>query len=264
MFGGCASSASRPALDSALPRVRFLLTFDDGPSLWRPYNPTTMVLETLTNNAVQPRIKAVFFLQTRSPSAGGSALGRELMQRERDEGHVLALHSGSARGHRNHRSLSAAELDQSLADGIADLRALNGKDPKLLRPPYWAHDARTRAAYSAHELNMLMSDISARDGKIWGWHASLRRRWHFRSNLEQVRREIGRLPVVDGVVPVVITFHDTNDFTARHMEDYLHILVEESDRVGLRLAPRPFYDDTAEVERVAVLRAQLGTYAGEP
>jgi peptidoglycan/xylan/chitin deacetylase (PgdA/CDA1 family) len=204
-------------------------------------------------------------VQTRSPSAGGSALGRRLLQRTLDEGHVLALHSGSARGHKNHRYLPPGELDRSLRDGIADIHALSGRDPTLVRPPYWSHDARTQAAYRACDLNMLLSDVSARDGKIWGWHISLRRRSHFRSNLERVRREIAvdRLPVVDGVVPVVITFHDTNDFTASHMEEYLRILIEESARVGLALASEPFYSDGPSVERVAVLRAQLGVYSGD-
>jgi hypothetical protein len=112
---------------------------------------------------------------------------------------------------------------------------------------------------------MLLTDINARDGKIWGWHISLRRRSHFRANLEQVRREMemDRMPVVDGVVPVVVTFHDTNDFTASHMEEYLRILVEESARVGLPTANPPFYDDAAMLERVAILRSQLGIYAGE-
>jgi hypothetical protein len=120
-------------------------------------------------------------------------------------------------------------------------------------------------AYQAHALNMLLTDINARDGKIWGWHISLRRRWHFRSNLAQVRREIEheRMPTIDGAVPIVITFHDTNDFTASHMDEYLRILVEESARVGLLLAPRPFYDDATMVERAALLRSQIGVYAGE-
>lgn len=265
-LSGCVTHIPPVAPGVTLRPVRFLLTFDDGPSLWQPYNPTTVILDQLAANSVQPHIKAVFFVQTRSPSAGGSPLGRRLLERERDEGHVLALHSGSARGHVNHRWMSSTELDQSLRDGNADLRALTGRDVTLLRPPYWSHDARTEAVYRERGLNMLLSDISARDGKIWGWHISLRRRVHFRANLLQVRREmeVDRLPVVDGVVPVVITFHDTNDFTASHMDEYLRILVEESARVGLPLAPRPFYDDGATVERIAVLRSQLGVYAGEP
>ncbi len=265
VLSACSTSVVREGPGGALRPVRFLLTFDDGPSLWQPYNPTAAVLDQLANNSVQPQIKAVFFVQTRSPSAGGSLLGQQLLKRERDEGHLLALHSGSARGHKNHRYLSRDELDQSLSDGIADIRAVSGRAARLVRPPYWSYDAHTQSAYRAHDLHMLLSDLSARDGKIWGWHISLRRRSHFRSNLEQVRREIqaDRLPVVDGVVPVVVTFHDTNDFTASHMEEYLRILVEESDNVGLPLAPRPFYDDAATLERVAVLRSELGIYAGE-
>jgi peptidoglycan/xylan/chitin deacetylase (PgdA/CDA1 family) len=261
---------SMPAGDSAaagpVPHpARFVLTFDDGPSLQQPYNPTSAILDQLADNSVQPGIKAVFFVQTRSPTAGGTARGQELLRRTRDEGHVLALHSGSARGHKNHRWLSPAELDQSLTDGIADIRALTGHDPTLVRPPYWSYDARTESVYQAHGLAMLLTDISARDGKIWGWHLSLRRRSHFRSKLAEVRRAIqeDRLPVVDGVVPVVITFHDTNDSTASHMQEYFEILVEESRRVGLPLAPEPFYNDAPAVERVARLRAQIGVYAAE-
>jgi peptidoglycan/xylan/chitin deacetylase (PgdA/CDA1 family) len=265
LLAGCAGSRLPEPSSAPVRPVRFLLTFDDGPSLWQPYNPTSVVLDTLAKNSVQAQIKAVFFVQTRSPSAGGSVLGQQLLQRMLDEGHVLALHSGSARGHQNHRYLPPAELDRSLRDGIADIHALSGRDPTLVRPPYWSYDARTQAAYRACDLNMLLSDVSARDGKIWGWHISLRRRSHFRSNLERVRREIeiDRLPVVDGVVPVVITFHDTNDFTASHMEEYLRILIEESARVGLPLASEPFYSDGPSVERIAVLRAQLGVYSGD-
>ncbi len=264
---GCQNTALQDAAVSApVPHpARFLLTFDDGPSLWQPYNPTTVILDQLADNAVQSRIKAVFFVQTRTPSGGGTPYGQEILRRIHEEGHVIALHSGSARGHKNHRYLSPAELDQSLTDGSADIRALSGHDPTLVRPPYWSFDARTQAAYHAHGLDMLLTDISARDGKIWGWHISLRRRSHFRAKLAEVRRGIeeDRLPVVDGVVPVVVTFHDTNDFTASHMEEYLRILVEESRRVGLPVAPEPFYNDGPTLERVARLRAEIGVYAAE-
>src|SRR5689334_23578217 len=70
---GCVPSAIREPTPGLTP-VRFLLTFDDGPSLWQPYNPTSVVLDTLAQNSVQAQIKAVFFVQTRSPSAGGSEL----------------------------------------------------------------------------------------------------------------------------------------------------------------------------------------------
>lgn len=266
-IAGCQSPSpgAKPAAPSVPHVARFALTFDDGPSLSAPYNTTTVILDTLAQNSQQPQIKAVFFVQTRSPSAGGSPRGQELLHREVSEGHLLALHSGSARGHKNHRWLPPAELDQSLSDGIEDLRALTGRAPTLVRPPYWSYDERTQQVYAAHGLTMLLTDISARDGKIWGWHISLRRRSHFRSKLEEVRNGIeqDRLPIVDGVVPVVVTFHDTNDFTASHMQEYLDILVEESRRVGLPLADKPFYDDAETLERVARLRGQIGLYAAE-
>src|SRR5215207_9381867 len=129
-LAACSAPAARDAI--APHPVRFLLTFDDGPSLAQPYNPTSAVLEQLAHNAVQPQIKAVFFVQTRTPGAGGAPLGQQLLRRTRDEGHVLALHSGSVRGHKNHRYLDNAELDQTLADGIADIRAVTGRDATLV------------------------------------------------------------------------------------------------------------------------------------
>jgi peptidoglycan/xylan/chitin deacetylase (PgdA/CDA1 family) len=246
-----------------LPPIRFLLTFDDGPSLGEPYNPTTEILQRLAHNSVQSPIKAAFFVQTRNSSGGGTERGRELLRRTQSEGHVLAIHSGSPRGHVSHRNLPPAELDRSLNDAGEDLRAISGHAPTLVRPPYWSYDARTRAAYRAHGLEMLLTDLTARDGKTFGWIISLRRRSHLRWELGEVRRNIeqARLPTIDGVVPVVVTFHDTNPYTARHMQEYFEILTEEAKKVGLALATLPFYDDAATIERVARLRAESGVYA---
>lgn len=242
--------------------VRFILTFDDGPSLWQPYNPTSAILDQLAHNDVQPQIKALFFVQTRNPQGGATAAGQALLQREHDEGHRIELHSGSARGHVNNRWLSTPELAQSLVDGKADIRTISGQDPRLLRPPFWDYDARTYATYQAHALGMLETDIAANDGKIWGYHISLRRRSHLRSELIKVRAAVaaGRLPVIDGVVPIVVTFHDTNDYTARHMSEYLHILVEEAATAALPLAKSAFYDNGDDAERAALLRAEFGVY----
>ena len=257
---GCAG----PSLDAvrALPPnahpARFLLTFDDGPSTWQPYNPTRAILDALAANAVQPQIKAVFFLQTRDPRAGASDAGRALMRREHAEGHVLGVHSGSPRGHIDHRLLPDAELDRTLADAQADIAAITGRLPDLVRPPFWNFDARTLAAYRKRGLRMLLTDVSANDGVIYFWNISLRRRSHIRNSLAELRQKMasGALPVVDGVIPLVVTFHDTNTFTAHHMQEYLRILTEEAANVGLVLAPKPFYDDAAAIERAARVRAE--------
>ena len=70
----------------AQPSIRFLLTFDDGPSASSFWNPTMTVLDSLASNPVQPNIKAVFFVQTGAPRAGDSDIGRALMLRTRGHG----------------------------------------------------------------------------------------------------------------------------------------------------------------------------------
>lgn len=261
-LAGCASPPPQP-VDNRLPAARFLLTFDDGPSPFTWYNPTRVILDTLAENDVQPGIKGLFFVQTRARGAS-TPDGQALLRRTHADGHVLGLHSGSARGHLDHRHLAPAELDQSLQDGIQDLTALTGRAPTLVRPPFWNWDARTRAAYQAHGLAMLLTDINARDGKAYGWTVSVRRRSHFRAGLERVRTHASTLPVYNGILPVVITFHDTNVYTASHLQEYLHILLEESRHVGLPIATPPFYNGAEEIEEAALLRAHAGLYAGPP
>ena len=265
-LAGLASTASPAGPARSLPPARFLLTFDDGPSHFTSYNPTRVILDTLAHNRVQTGIKAVFFVQTRSRNGGGSAFGHALLERTRDEGHVLALHSGSPRGHLNHRRMAPAKLAASLRDGISDLQALTRKPPSLVRPTLWDWDARTRAAYQADGLAMLLTDINARDGKVYGWNMSLHRRGHLRAALARVRDRAAaaEMPVQGGVLPVVVTFHDTNTFTASHMEEYLQILLQESAHVGLPVAVPPFYNDADEIEEVALMRARMGVYAGPP
>ena len=264
---GCAG----PSLDEAraLPPnaypARFLLTFDDGPSTREPYNPTRAILDALARNPVQPGIKAVFFVQTRDPRAGGSAAGRALMRREHAEGHVLGVHSGSPRGHIDHCLMPDAELERTLANAKRDIAAIAGRPPDLVRPPFWDYDARTLAAYRRLGLRMLLTDVSANDGVIYVFDVSLRRRSHIRDALAGLREKIaaGGLPVVGGAIPLVVAFHDTNTFTAHHMVEYLRILTEEAADVGLVLAPKPFYDDAAAIERVARVRAAAGWKARE-
>jgi peptidoglycan/xylan/chitin deacetylase (PgdA/CDA1 family) len=264
---GCAG----PSLDEAraLPPnaypARFLLTFDDGPSTREPYNPTRAILDALARNPVQPGIKAVFFVQTRDPRAGGSAAGRALMRREHAEGHVLGVHSGSPRGHIDHCLMPDAELERTLANAKRDIAAIAGRPPDLVRPPFWDYDARTLAAYRRLGLRMLLTDVSANDGVIYVFDVSFRRRSHIRDALAGLREKIaaGGLPVVGGAIPLVVAFHDTNTFTAHHMDEYLRILTEEAADVDLVLAPKPFYDDAAAIERVARVRAAAGWKARE-
>lgn len=240
---------------SAQPPIRFLLTFDDGPSASGFWNPTMTILDSLATNPVQPDIKAVFFVQTGAPRAGDSDIGREVMRREHADGHILGFHSAT-HWHTNHRSLSPDELERSLSKGSADIAAMTGAPPTLVRPPFWNYDKRVFAAYQKHGMQVLLTDVSANDGKIWGFNASPRRRANMLLQLSQVRERIalGELPVVDGVIPVVVTFHDLNRYTARHTREYLQILLDSAQATGVKTARKPFYDDRAELQRAAMAR----------
>jgi peptidoglycan/xylan/chitin deacetylase (PgdA/CDA1 family) len=235
--------------------IRFLLTFDDGPSASSFWNPSMTVLDSLASNPVQPNIKAVFFVQTRASRAGGSEIGHQVMRREQAEGQILGFHTATP-GHSNHRSLDDVELEQSLSNGTADIAAITGTPPTLVRPPFWNYDKRTFAAYQRHGLQVLLTDLSANDGKIWGFNASPRRRANMLRQLSVVRERIalGELPTVDGVIPVVVTFHDLNRYTARHAREYLQILIDSANTTGLKLAQKPFYDDKDELQRAAMAR----------
>ena len=237
--------------------VRFVLTFDDGPNGRDRNNPTENILDTLAENPVQRGIKGIFFVQTRSSDGGATERGRALIRREHANGHLVALHDGSPWGHLNHRNLADSSLEKSLTDGVADLSALIGRRVTLIRPPYWAYDERTLAAYSRHGLATLLTDISANDGKDWGFKASPRRFLHMANEMARVHARLLRreLPEVDGFTPVIVTFHDTNDYTAAHMQEYLQMLVDEAHFAGIMLAERPFYDDTATLERAGLERS---------
>ena len=249
-------SASAAGQDTSSPTpapVRFLLTFDDGPAAADSDNPTVHILETLAHNPYQDNIKAVFFTQTRAWHGGGTDTGRALIRREHAEGHVVALHSATW-FHSNHRFMSRASLDETLQRGVDDLVAETGVAPKLVRPPFWAYDADTLDSYHQHGMQMLLTDLNANDGKIYGINFS----WHKRSNmlthLAETRKRwaAGVMPVVDGSTPIVVTFHDVNTYTSRHIEEYMGILLDVARELDVPLAARPFYDDHDELERAAL------------
>ncbi len=235
--------------------IRFLLTFDDGPSASGYNNPSRSVVADLAHNPVLPGIKAVFFLQTEAYRSGGSSRGRKTMEREFAAGHLLAFHTATT-FHTNHRWLNDAELERTLNVGAAAIASITGTPPVLVRPPFWNYDKRTFAAYQRHGMQVLLTDLSANDGKIWGFNGSPRRRANLYRQLSVVRERIalGELPSVEGVIPVVVTFHDINRYTARHMQEYLQILMDSARINGVKTAAEPFYTDTAMLERAALAR----------
>ena len=105
-------------------------------------------------------------------------MGRLLLKREHDDGHLLAFHSATPR-HSNHRKLPPDEFEQPIKLGVADIIEATGVAPTLVRPPFWNYDERTLAGYHRNGLLMLLTDLNANDGVIWGVNWS----WHKHSSL---------------------------------------------------------------------------------
>jgi len=245
--------------------VRFLLTFDDGPSILDDNNPTLAIHEQLASNPVQPGIKAIFFVQTRNPNGGGTTRGREILRAAHAAGHVIGLHSGSARGHVRHTKMTEDELSRSLADGMADIATLTGEPARFVRPTFWGHTETTRRIYAENGLEMLLTDINAADGWRRPYLTSSTYHDRLRAELAQVRQALahGDMPVWNGRTPVVVTFHDVNISTARHLTGYLALLVSEARRLGIPLGDKPFYDHAPEAIAVAAYRSTPPTSALE-
>ncbi|HEX7641738.1 MAG TPA: polysaccharide deacetylase family protein [Burkholderiaceae bacterium] len=235
--------------------IRFLISFDDGPSGDRVNNSTEQVLDVLARNRVQPGIKALFFVQTEAVRGGGTEIGRKLLAREQAEGHLIEFHTATPH-HADYTSMSDGELDASLDMGVHDLVAVKGVPPTLVRPPFWHYDAHTLAAYERHGMRLLLTDLNANDGKIWGVNFSFHKHSNLLDQLKQVRPEweAGELPAVDGVTPIVVTFHDVNTYTSNHIEVYLKILLQVAQELDMPVADQAFYSDRAAVERAALAR----------
>lgn len=253
-LSACRTLPPGPAPAEKAPEVRFLLTFDDGPSIRTGFNPTLAILDQLANNPVQPNISALFFVQTLHPRGGGTPAGRDIMRRMHQAGHVLGLHSISPEGHVAHHTLSDSELTMRLTDAKELLHSLTGANPLFVRPPFGAYTARTQAIYDTIGLNLLMCDLRARDGVIYGFNGSPRRRGHFRRSMARIRQRLEEAPDADGPHPILISFHDVNPYTARHMTEYLQIIVTAAQRAGLRLAEKPFFNTPEEVTQVGIRR----------
>lgn len=254
VFASCATIAETQLKTVRAP-IRFLLTFDDGPSGAVRGNPTKKILDVLAQNPIQSGIKAIFFVQTRAQRGGGTEAGRLLLRREQDDGHLLAFHTATPH-HSNHRLLPPEQLELSLEHGITDMTEVSGMVPTLVRPPFWNYDARTLNEYHRNGLQMLLTDLSANDGVIWGVNWS----WYKHSNLlkqltaARQKWSDGDLPTVEGETPIIVTFHDVNTYTARNIEVYLKILLQVANELNMPVAEKPFYDNRTGLEHAADAR----------
>ena len=268
LLGVCSCQSTRlpaSALSAPPPHVRFLITFDDGPSAWPDYkkpllgadfNATLAILDQLATNDVQSGICAIFFTQPVHPHGGALPQGRAVMRRMQAQGQIVGIHSVSPAGHVDHTDLKTNELATLLIDARQIIRDTCGEDPAFVRPPFCTFNWATRRVYQDLGLSMLLDDISARDGVIYGFNGSPTRRLHIRQALVKLRAKLAGYPADAEPYPVVVLFHDVNPYTARHMTEYLHILTEEAARAGLALPEKPFYATREETTAAARFRCR--------
>ena len=253
--GGCRGLPLRPGPPP--PPVRFLVTFDDGPAVEDAGAGTERVLATLAANPVQPGITGLFFVQTGWESPGAAAVGRDLLRRTLAAGHLLGLHGSGTAGHREHPSLEPEALAASLEAGAAEVVAAGSPPPTLVRPPNWRHVEGTRRIYRQASLEMLLTDVAAFDGSLTQFQVDPDGGERIDRDLRCLRSRLerGTVAPLDGVLPVVVTFHDTNPYTARHLARYLAALVRSARAAGFPVAEPPFYAGAAEAARAAHARA---------
>jgi len=252
-LGGC---EALPILETAGqqaavpgPPVRFLLTFDDGPSAEPGHNTTAQILDTLARNRVQKGIKAIFFVQSRHPRFGGSPVGQH-------------VHTATPVGHVSHVRMSSQELDRMLEHGIEDIHQITGDVPDFTRPPFWSHNALVVSRYEAQGLTLLLDDITLHDGKSKGYTYNLFARERARRDLRLAaqRSARGEMPSVSGYIPLVVTLHDPNPTTARRLEDYLEMLIDEAQQAGLRVQSPPFLAGAREIVSAASARRDRASH----
>jgi len=107
-------------------------TFDDGPR--------ELVTPRILRALRQYDVKATFFVITRvleNPRRRRRA--RALLRRIAEEGHAVELHGHH---HDDFREMSEEELTEQLRHSARLIEEVTGRGPRLVRPPFGAHDAR--------------------------------------------------------------------------------------------------------------------------
>lgn len=122
------------------------LTFDDGPG---PY--TKHVLTLLNRRGVA----RTFFLVGRNVGPNRSALKREV-----SGGAAIGNHSWS---HPLLPSLGAAEQDDQITGTNRAIERVSGRQTKLFRPPYGAHDAATDRIVKRLGMATILWDTDSED-----------------------------------------------------------------------------------------------------
>lgn len=263
--------------------IRIALTFDDGPSALRGPDgrtPTEQVLDLLGERG----IVTAFFVLTgpdefrswygsrRVYAKGETDDGFAAMVRAAGDGHLLAVHWGGSYGSQQnlHPSRLAAppydvdgdgeaEGDCGLESDLIECRnriieaqsaAGIAAEVEFVRSPLWiSHDDRgdARPVYQRLGLKLVTSDAKLFDGGYlaagYTWISLLNR---------GLRRAL-----VAGITSPVITLHDSNPRTARHLPKILAAIAKQMARLGYGTDDWRFVSDPDELRRALRRRRYL-------
>lgn len=142
------------------PGMYVALTFDDGPS--SAYTPK--ILDILKRHGA----RATFFVL-------GSNVGRypSVVKRAADEGHEIGVHTWS---HINMARSSMAKIDKEVGSCVEKIRAVTGKSPVVMRPPYGATTgAIVNHMYNTYGMRSILWDVDTRDWQRPGVSTVVRR-----------------------------------------------------------------------------------------
>jgi peptidoglycan/xylan/chitin deacetylase (PgdA/CDA1 family) len=278
-----------PGKDWYPPNVRVLLTFDDGPDGDEDFsdNSTLQILNKLKNNSIQPGIKAVFFTLTHGPQWGGSTRGVTLLQQEKSEGHVVAIHAGGIGCPKKWHAINAlhpdrvccpaypvgkkgipqaagtpmgrSALESDMVAGIRRLKNLFGKDynPQFVRPPTYIHNEDCFGAYNSdivkkelagsEGLKLALTDVTGDYGGPWVWP------W-----IKGKVRDETQIALNNGITDIVVTWHDSNNTTADILEKLISTIRNVVENNGYTCK---FVDSEAEARDILKRRSDLGNWS---
>ncbi len=223
--------------------LEVVLSFDDGPHvepLGIGRNHTEEVLATLKDNLLQKDIKAVFFVQTHAPGRGGTQIGRDVIAEVARRGHVVGIHTGSARDHASHcmravaRPYDANEnavleatdgangLESDMVSAKSRIQKLTGNVPLYVRPTYGERNRTVRAVYRRQGLKMILWDIDGGDNAG-------------AATVDEVNQNIAegvRRCVASRKQGLIVLFHDINLLTAANLEEYIANICISARKLG--------------------------------
>ena len=142
----------KPAADLSCGKANTIyLTFDDGPNSY--YTP--VILDVLKKY----NVKATFFVTNAGPD--------ELIKREYDEGHVVAIHSASHEYSQIYRSSEAFWKDLNIVSNR--IEKITGEKPYLLRFPGGSSNTVSRR-YKTGIMTQLAKEVEEKGYSYFDWN----------------------------------------------------------------------------------------------